>query len=209
LDVPKSINNSKKNQKLMKKKSLSITSFLLLAMTLIITSCSKTGPAGATGATGATGPAGPTGATGATGTANVIYSPWLNVKFTGNDTIGWYGDIPAPKLADSIINHGEIKVYFNAGSDSVGGEAVFPLPIYDLFYLGVAINPYFSVDTIFLAATLNVSSVLNNGHNYYQFRYIIIPGGTTALPVSVNGMKSNTIDWNDYNQVKAYLGLKD
>jgi hypothetical protein len=51
--------------------------------------------------------------------------------------------------------------------------------------------------------------VLNNGHNYYQFRYIIIPGGTTALPVSVNGMKSNTIDWNDYNQVKAYLGLKD
>ena len=34
------------------------------------------------------------------------------------------------------------------------------------------------------------------------FRYILIPGGTTARTAKI-------IDWNNYAAVKAYLGLKD
>src|ERR1017187_515047 len=98
----------------MKQKSLPISAILFLIITVIIFSCSK-GPAGPTGPAGATGAS---GATGTTGTANVIYSAWLNVTFQqdANDT-NLYAQITAPKLTDSILNLGDIKVYFNSGSD--------------------------------------------------------------------------------------------
>ena len=50
---------------------------------LVCSNCKKGDP----GPAGATGPAGPTGSTGAIGpigAANVIYSPWANVTFTGS-----------------------------------------------------------------------------------------------------------------------------
>jgi len=195
----------------MKQKILTSPVILLLAIIVIIASCSKTGPTGPAGTTGAQGPAGPTGstgATGATGTANVIYSPWLNVKFVGTDTTGWLGQIDAPKLADSIINKGDIKVFLNAGSDSADAQLIFPLPITDIAFTGAIINPYYEHQLINLLSTADVSSDSLRGYHYFQYRYILIPGGTTALPVSVGGTKK-AINWNDYNQVKAYLGLKD
>ena len=196
----------------MKQKILTIPCILLLAITVMIASCSK-GPAGATGAAGAQGPAGSTGntgATGATGTANVIYSPWLDVTFQGSDTTGWEAQIAAPKLVDSILNKGEIKVYFNAGSDSANSQIVLALPVNDpfLFNVLVRINPYYTTQLITLFSDNDVSSFTDNGNHYFQYRYILIPGGTTALPVSVNGTKKS-INWNNYNEVKAYLGLKD
>ena len=51
---------------------------------LFFTACSKTGPtgpAGPAGQDGAAGAAGPAGPKGDTGTANVIYSPWLDVTY--------------------------------------------------------------------------------------------------------------------------------
>ena len=119
----------------MKQKNLAFALILFFASSLIIFSCSK-GPAGAAGATGAQGPAGPsgpTGSTGATGTANVIYSPWLNVTFQAGSDTNMIGTIPAPKLADSILNKGDVKVYFNAGSDSTNGQFVLALPAYEPF----------------------------------------------------------------------------
>ena len=204
----------------MKQKILSVPFILLLAITVIIASCSK-GPAGAAGAAGAQGPAGPTGstgATGATGTANVIYSPWLNVTFQPFFDTNMIAAIPAPKLADSILNKGEIKVYFNAGNDGNGGQLVLPLPVHEPFLFSdsasgqsvtLIINPYFSIDTITIVSNYDVSSFSDGAANeHFQFRYILIPGGTTALPVSINGTKK-PINWNNYNEVKAYLGLKD
>jgi hypothetical protein len=196
----------------MKQKILSMPFILLLAITVIIVSCKKgdTGPAGAAGAQGPAGSTGNTGATGATGTANVIYSPWLNVTFTGTDTTGWQAQIAAPKLVDSILNKGEIKVYFNAGSDSANSQFVLALPVFEpfLFNIPVKINSYFTPQLIVLFSDNDVSSFTDNGNHYFQYRYILIPGGTTALPVSVNGTKKS-INWNNYNEVKAYLGLKD
>ena len=201
----------------MKQKNLAFALILFFASSLIIFSCSK-GPAGAAGATGAQGPAGPsgpTGSTGATGTANVIYSPWLNVTFQAGSDTNMIGTIPAPKLADSILNKGDVKVYFNAGSDSTNGQFVLALPAYEPFLFSnnnqpvtLIINPYFTLDTISIISNYDLSSFAINGYNYFQFRYIIIPGGTSTLPVSINGTKKS-INWNDYNEVKAYLGLKD
>lgn len=201
----------------MKQKNLALILILLFTGTVVIFSCSK-GPAGATGATGATGPqgpAGPTGSTGATGTANVIYSPWLNVTFSAFTDTNMVATIPAPKLTDSILNRGEVKVYFNAGSDSTNSQFVLALPAYEPFLFSnnnqavtLIINPYFSLDTISIISNYDLSSFAINGYNYFQFRYIIIPGGTSTLPVSINGTK-RSVNWNDYNEVKAYLGLKD
>ena len=100
----------------MKQKFLTI-SYLVAAVALIIASCSKgpAGPVGPIGPTGATGPAGSNGApgaTGATGTANVIYSAWLNVKYQGTDTTGWFATITAPRLTDTIFKQRRNKSLF-------------------------------------------------------------------------------------------------
>ena len=193
----------------MKLRLFLIPSIFTLAIVFIIISCSKDGPAGATGPAGAVGPAGPAGtpgtagAGGTKGTANVIYSDWLNVAFQDSGVAGWVAKIPAPDLVDSILSKGEIKVYWNSGSDSADNKQVFPLPISDNFVIGIDMNPYFTKQLITLWATLDVSSYTINGYNYNQFRYILIPGGIKA------GRGVKTIDWNDYKQVKAYLGLKD
>ncbi len=203
--------------------NFSTSLYLLLALPLCFSSCSKTGPtgpagaqgpAGPTGAAGTAGTAGATGAQGNTGTANVIYSNWLDVAYqadtatnptTGKvDTFSYSAVIPAPQLVDSILNKGEIKVYFNAGSDSSGRQAIFPLPIYEAFYFNILINTLYSAQSISLTATGNASSFTNNGNHYFQYRYILIPGGTAA-----GRNPKGSINWNNYAEVKKYLGLKD
>lgn len=199
----------------MKQKLFTIPSILLLAITILFASCSKEGPAGATGPAGPAGPQGPTGAAGATGlpgapgapgTANVIYSDWLNVTFSGSDSTGWGADIPAPKLVDSILNRGEVKIYWNVGSDSTNDQLIVPLPVIDFFLTGgngfVTVNSYFSNQTISLLSNLDLSSFTLRTFHYSQFRYILIPGGKAARLAS-------GIDWNDYKQVKKYLKLND
>ncbi len=197
----------------MKHKILAIPSILLLTIALFLASCAKkgdTGPAGPAGPQGPAGPTGNTGATGVAGTANVIYSPWMDVRFTlpnPQDSSTWQAQINAPKLVDSILNKGDIKVYFNFGSDSTNSDLVLALPL-DGNLIGVIAEPYFQPQQITILSSADISSFTDNGNHYFQFRYILIPGGTTTLPISVNGNKK-AINWNDYNQVKAYLGLKD
>jgi hypothetical protein len=189
-----------------------LTVFSLLAATaLIFTQCKKgdtgpagpSGPAGPAGAAGATGPQGPAGAT---GTANVVYSDWMNVTFAPAtpDTAAWIAEIAAPKLVDSILNKGEVKVYWDLGSDSANSRFITPLPVIDLFLFGtlVSVNPYLSRQSITILATHDVSSFTDNGNHYFQYRYILIPGGTHAR-------MGKPINWKDYNEVKEYLGLKD
>jgi len=191
----------------MKLRLFTISSILLLAITFIIASCSKDGPAGATGPqgpAGANGAAGAPGATGATGTANVIYSDWLDVKFEPfDDTLFWVAEIEAPRLVDSILRKGDIKVYWNRGNDSVGKLDIIPLPNHDPFFVGTIINPYFKENLITLAADLDASTFTINDSKRNQFRYILIPGSVNA------GRGGKTVDWNDYKSVQAYLGLKD
>ena len=196
------MNNKKRNV-------LGIISGLMLVLVVGLTSCSKEGPAGAKGDTGAAGangapgaqgPAGPTGAPGAS--ANVYYSAWTDVTYTGLDlsnpadgTIDVFrATIAAPKLVDSILQRGEIKVYLNL--NTAAAPKIMPLPYADL------IMPTFSLNTITLDAYINGASTTTvSGSKVQQYRYILIPGMITGRAKNVN--------WDNYEEVKAYLGLKD
>lgn len=185
----------------------------LLSITLFFANCQKgdagpAGPKGDTGATGAAGAAGAQGAKGDTGVANVIYSAWLDVAYAADtfrnagvlDTAGFFANITAPKLTAAILNGGEIKVYWNFGSSTA--PAVSPLPYFDVIYDFISIQPDFYVGRIFLYATGNYSTFTQNNVKRNQYRYILIPGGVNARVVQ-------PVDWNKYDEVKAYLGLKD
>ncbi len=188
-----------------------ISCSLLVVITLFFSACSKEGPAGPAGAAGPAGPQGPAGSQGPkgdTGTANVIYSGWLDVAFkpdtvhTGNviDTVGYFADINAPKLTNTILSNGEVKVYLNIGTSA--SMNVVPLPI-DALLFGVIVSPVFQVGKISLIASDDVSTFTSTGNQKsLQYRYILIPGGTPSGRYA-------TINWNNYNEVKAYLGLND
>src|SRR6188474_3576626 len=101
----------------MKTKSSSTLLASLVLITLIFTQCQKgdVGPAGPAGPAGPGGPAGSTGPKGDTGTANVIYSPWLDVTYAADtihngsviDTLWWLAHITANKLTQTILDRGE------------------------------------------------------------------------------------------------------
>jgi len=200
----------------MKAKSSLTLLALLVLITFIFTQCQKgdagpAGPAGPTGPAGAAGSPGSTGPKGDTGTANVIYSPWLDVTYKADtvhnappdppiDTLGFYATITAPKLTNAILNTGEIKVYLNIGTPTT--PDIVPLPYFDVYSL-ININPDYSLQEIFLYSNIDASTVTISGVKRLQYRYILIPG-------SVPGRLSKpTVDWNNYNEVKAYLGLTD
>lgn len=186
----------------------------LVAIALVFTQCQKgdTGPAGPAGPAGAAGTAGPAGAPGPkgdTGTANVIYSPWLDVAYdpitdtvgTVVDTLAWVASITAPKLTQTILDRGEIKVYLNWGTQT--SPDVSPLPLVDPFFTGGGIiNPEFLLQRIDLYSNFDASTITSGGQKYFQYRYILIPG-------SVPSGRIRHVDWNNYNEVKAFLGLTD
>ncbi len=190
----------------MKKLTFQIAVIALVAAGISLASCSKEGPAGPAGAQGPAGPTGaqgPAGAKGDPGTANVIYSEWLDVTFDENG----FAIVPAPGLSNEILNSGSAKVYWNLYTQDEPLVVSLPCSVIPgLLYddvdetsPNIIINPYLAKDTILLTANYNVSSV--NGQS--QFRYILIPGGTPAA------RKAAAINWNDYDQVKKYLNLKD
>lgn len=180
---------------------------LLLGITLLFTACSKNGDKGDTGPAGPAGPAGPSGAqgpAGPAGTANVIYSDWLDETFNIDaiDTIRhdttYFATIAAPKLDTSIVNHGDVKVYFNFGSPAQ--QVVYALPFN---IRGTYMAFLFAKQTIEINSNRNFSSGTDgSGAKRFQFRYVLIPGGT-------HGRAINNIDWNNYTAVKQYLNLRD
>ncbi|WP_343691538.1 collagen-like protein [Chitinophaga sp.] len=184
-------------------------SLLLLAVAFCLFSCSKEGKTGPQGDTGATGPAGPAGPQGNPGTANVIYSDWLTVAFLADtihnaggtiDTIGFYADLDVPKLDQSLISTGEIKVYLNLGSATT--SAVTPLPYLNI-YSNWNITATFFKGGIELYSNGDASTWKDgSGNTRWQYRYVLIPGGTAAR-------QSKTLDMSDYKAVQAFLGLKN
>jgi hypothetical protein len=79
---------------------------------------------------------------------------------------------------------------------------VAPLPLLDVFFVGLIINPEFLLQRIDLYSNFNASTQTVGGQKYLQYRYILIPG-------SVPSGRIKHVDWNNYNEVKAFLGLTD
>jgi len=174
----------------MKKMSWGRILVIALSLSTLLTACAKDGENGKDGTNGTNG---------ATGTANVIYSAWLDVTFALNaDTTAFLATINAPKLVDSILQKGEMKVYIRSGSPT--NLSVFPLPYFDGSDI---LNVSFQATKINLVSiTGDFSTHTTSGVKLNQFRYILIPGGVLAG-------RSMTVDWNNYPAVKEYLGLKD
>lgn len=182
--------------------SSAISYALVFSIAFAVVSCSKDGdpgPAGPAGPGGPAGPAGPQGPKGDTGAANVIYSAWLDVAYdTDADSATWIAEIDAPKLTKDMLSKGEIKVYLNLGA--ADDPFIVPLPYFDGAYI---INVRLFEATIGLISNANLSTFTDQaGVKTQQVRYVLIPGGTTARQAA-------GIDWNDYQQVKKYLNLKD
>ena len=134
------------------------------------------------------------GAKGDTGVANAIYSNWANITFGGailqsGDTVA-LGTINAPKLTKDILNKGTVHVYLNLNDADTTTPAVVPLPYLDALN-GIFVNVHLAVGKIYLISNVDYSG-------YY--RYFILPGGVSAGRVQ-------TIDWNNYEEVKKIFGL--
>ncbi|HEX6430844.1 MAG TPA: collagen-like protein, partial [Niastella sp.] len=154
--------------------------YYMLAVALTITACKKgdTGPQGEKGDkgdTGSTGATGNTGTKGDPGTANVLYSPWLDLAYSLDAASGvFFTQITEPKVTDNLLSTGEIKVYINFGTPD--NKVISPLP----FVEGdVQITPIYAESTIELDANVNASTVTSSttGKKSRQYRYILIPGG--------------------------------
>ena len=184
--------------KFMKKVKLLLPYSLCVALAMFLFSCAKDGVDGKDGINGTNGTNGAPGAQGPPGTANVIYSAWIDtINFkpdtvmTGAviDTVGYFANLNVPKLDLTILNTGEIKVYFNLGDAT--NPAVFPLPYNDG---SIFIDPVYLLNRIQLYSNAELDGL--------PVRYVLIPGGTTAR-------SAKSINWNNYAEVQKYLGLTD
>lgn len=179
--------------------------YYMLAVALTITACKKgdTGPQGEKGDKGDNGATGATGANGGKGdpgTANVQYSAWLDLAFAQDAGSGvFFTQITEPKITDELLSTGEIKVYINLGT--AADKAVSTLPLRQ----GTAqITPFFLTNMIEIQSNVNAGTFTDpaTGSKALQYRYVLIPGGAAVR------MDKN-INWNNYEEVKVYLGLKD
>jgi hypothetical protein len=185
----------------MKKFSWINLSLVVLSLSLLLTGCSK----GKDGVAGPAGPAGTAGPTGPAGSPNVIYSAWLDVSYspvafdTAGTTGGYVAKITANNLVDSVLQKGTIMTYVNYGT--VAKSDILALPYTDIVY-NVTITPDYSAQLIELISNANMSTQTDStsGNKYFQYRYIVIPGGIAGR---------SAIDWKNYSQVVKYLGIKD
>lgn len=102
-----------------KKTSISIAILFVCMLTVIQFSCSKpeNGTDGLDGKNGINGINGINGATGPTGTANVIYSNWANVTFTGTNPKQVF--ISTPAITQDVLDKATVLVFFKTSTNNV------------------------------------------------------------------------------------------
>lgn len=149
------------------------------------------GPQGDAGAVGAQGPKGETGTPGPkgdAGSANVMYSAWTSVSFTGSGT-SYIGNLTAPKLTQEMLDKADIRVYWSESG------RVLSLPYSEVVGTTTyTVHQRFYVGRVELKASYALSA--------QQFRYVVIPG-------AVSTGRRGAIDLNDYAAVKQAFNLPD
>ena len=177
--------------------------FGMLAVTsaaIFINACKaekgEIGPIGPTGATGVTGvgTAGATGATGAkgdkgdTGTANVLYSDWITVNFSGSGTV-YTGIITAPKITQDVLDKGTVLIYLKSGN-----------LFYSINYAEIVGGVTYTIVQILTVGKITLKGSYNPSSS--QFRYVIIPGGT-----GIGGGRNASLKSLTYEEIKALYNL--
>jgi hypothetical protein len=154
----------------------------------------EVGPAGATGATGATGAAGATGAKGDKGdigTANVSYTDWINITFTGSSG-NFIATVTAPKITQDILDKGVVLMFIKIGG------TVYSVPY------AYATSTGTLVGTILPGLTLG-KITLYGSYNYSNpFRYVIVPGG-----IGIGGGRKAALESMSYEEIKALYHIPE
>jgi hypothetical protein len=170
----------------------------ILSVAMLVFGCSEDGATGATGATGANGINGTNGTNGTngqdgnanvTGIADVTTT---STSWTPNGTTFWSTTIQIPEITQAVFDRGIVSVFrkFNSG--------IWNAIPYS--YVNVSWNHGFFVGGI----NIFCSSVNGNAINdpaVQNFRVVIItPSNRLANPDT---------NWNNYDEVKTALKLKD
>lgn len=163
---------------------------LLVAMVLYLSACKSgtSGDVGPQGPKGDVGAQGPKGDPGAATLANVIYSAWTTVPFSGTNST-YTGSLSATVITQDVLDKADIRVYWK------DGDRVIPLPyaqtiggttytVHQRFYLG------------------RIELLANYMLSPQPMRYVIIPG-------TLAGGRQAAADLSDYGALKARYHLPD
>jgi hypothetical protein len=137
------------------------TIYLLLAFIVFaFTACSKDG---------AQGPAGVDGQN-----AAVYYSEWFSPTVWSGTSGDWYFSASAPDLTKSVVEGGVVLAYVWIAGDIYSSTTVRPLPAY-----AVGVNWSFLIHQY--GAIEFTSDMINQPLTTHKFRFIAIPGTSSAL----------------------------
>ena len=162
----------------------------------------EVGPQGVAGAVGAAGDKGDAGAKGEftkvmTGTATFNPANWITQTIDVKDD-GYYTFINESRITKEILDKGIVMVYFTLSGIST------PLP-----YVAAGTGKFLHLAyldkgqgkiRIDLHPAVYLTKLPKPTVDY-TFRWVIATGSTAG--------RKSYIDWNNYNDVKAKLGLKD
>lgn len=203
--------------------------FLMFLLLITIASCADDGAPGPkgdkgdTGETGAKGDKGEEGPQGPEGTANVMYSDWMEFNWNmTNDRTFKQMAIQEAAITDDFLESGGILLVYLRASNPNGQIFVTSLP----YFLGTTYlyaiasiipdpDPNFPEDfisgillnNVALDGSTTVTTFQDEPEGVdYEFRYILIPGGT-PLPDTSNGRyKFKDVD---YEELKLMFLIPD
>lgn len=182
-----------------------IKNFLFIVTIALITgltslSCEgPEGPTGAQGPQGSEGPQGLQGPQGEEGTANVIYSPWMDIEWDEDESNSKIMFIAELLITEEFVETGTVLMFIK----SSGGNLVYPLPFVngsDFLYYALGYEPGIIVGLVFSVESMNGSTV--NSYPDNQIRYVLIPDG-------IENTAGKQIDFNNYDQVAKWYGITD
>jgi hypothetical protein len=201
---------------------ISFLSIMVIFMSLVLSACDDPeeiigpqgdqGPQGEQGPLGEQGPEGPQGdqgPEGPPGTANVLYSEWTAFSLTEwSEPVSYFGQmrrtytVESEDITEEILENGAVMVYVRFVSTF---STIQPLPVIGPITKSTedqVLNYYLQLEElIFLFHNLTNRDQdpgrIGSGN---QYRYVIIPGGTTSF-------KKNYPDLNDYHAVMKYFDI--
>jgi len=168
--------------------------FFVCFAALLITGCTKEGPAGPKGEpgpAGSQGVPGTPGAPGAPGTTNVFYSDWITIRLsTTSEPDIFMQQINAPALTADVANKGIVLMYYQYA------DFVYPLPMKPMWF-------NFQAGRVLLLSE-------NNTTNGGKVRFVIIPGSERAGFAPANnllGLSKEAWQGMSYAQLSSRLQL--
>lgn len=169
-----------------------------LAVIVMLSACSKDGDVGPAGEQGPEGPEGPEGKP---GTANVIYSPWMNITWNGvNEPEYKTMRITENRVTSEFLEDGGTVLYY-IRQKTTDLEIVLALPYFSgsiYVYGATQLTPGQNRVGI-IAQSLDASDMPSDFFAGLQFRYVLIPGGTPT------GGRMGT----DYETIKSLYNIPD